>query len=335
MSGWRKWLVFNRQKWNELQSIHHIKCYIFDDNVIISGANLSDIYFTNRQDRYILFRDCPQLSDYFDELVRTISSFSLQLQTDGGFKLDQSWSYDPLNYSQRNDFKSEAKKRIERLNHKFKNQSHSKILNESKTIAFPLIQMRTLGICDDQSFTTKLLSECSPESNTRLASGYFNLTEEYKQIILRRDWNKAFKILMASREANGFYGAKGVTANIPHVYTHITKKFLKELKRNKSNVELYEYNRPDWSFHAKGLWLSLDSKYMLSMVGSPNFGYRSVYRDSETQLVIITEDQPFKERLDNECNQLWKYSSLIDSNYNSVRIPFWVTLVANYLKSYF
>ena len=335
MSGWRKWFVFNRQKWNELQSLHHIKCYIFDDNLIISGANLSDIYFTNRQDRYILFKDCPQMSNYFDQLVQTISSFSLQLQTDGHLRLDESWSYDPLNYLHRNKFKVEAKKRIETLNDKFRNQINSKTLNDSKTIAFPLIQMKTLGICEDQNFTTKLLSECSPETDLRLASGYFNLTEEYKQIILNRKWSKPFKILMASESANGFYGAKGLSANIPHVYTHLAKMFLKELKQNKSNVELYEFNRNQWSFHAKGLWMSLDSTHFLSMIGSPNFGYRSVFRDSETQLVIITKDKRLKDQLENESNNLWTYSSLIDGQYNWVSIPFWVTLVAKFFKSYF
>ena len=346
MSGWRKWLVFDRQNWNELNSLHHIKCYIFDDNVIISGANLSHIYFTNRQDRYILFKDCPQLSNYFDQLIRTISSFSLQLsETQSSsrdkrikleeFSLHDSWSYHPLNYFQRNKFKLEAKERIDCLNRKFINEMNVKTLNESQTIVFPLIQMRTLGVCDDQLFTLNLLSQCNPDSNVRLASGYFNLTNEYEQIILSRDWTKPFKILMASEAANGFYGAKGVIANIPHVYTYLSKQFLNQLKQNKSNVELYEFDRNEWTFHAKGLWLSLDPNHYLSMVGSPNFGYRSVYRDTEAQLAIVTKDKDLQQRLENECNQLWKDTTRVVDQYQSIRIPVWVTLVANFMKSYF
>ncbi|CAG2166161.1 unnamed protein product, partial [Oppiella nova] len=323
MSGWRKWLIWRRQKWNELASLHHIKCYIFDDNIIISGANLSDIYFTNRQDRYILLRNCPHICDYFDELIQTISSFSLQLQTDGQFALHDNWSYDPLNYFSRNEFKTEAKRRIDELNDRFRSKADSNELNKCNTIAFPLIQMKTLGISDDQYFTSQLLA-----NYLRLASGYFNLTDEYKQMILSRKWDQPFRLLMASESANGFFGAKGVTANIPHVYTLLANSFLRDINDKKSNVVVHAFSRPEWSFHAKGLWLSLDSTHFLSMVGSPNFGYRSVYRDTEAQVVIITKDSDLRQRLEDESNQLWKHSSLINNEINSSVIPFWVTLVS-------
>ncbi|XP_054159359.1 CDP-diacylglycerol--glycerol-3-phosphate 3-phosphatidyltransferase, mitochondrial-like [Oppia nitens] len=338
MSGWRKWFVWRREKWSELQSLHHIKCYIFDDNVIISGANLSDIYFTNRQDRYVLFKDCPQMADYFDELIQTISSFSYQLQSDGNFELHKSWPYNPLNYFQRNQFKSEAKNRIEKLKNRFRNKINLNDLNECKTIAIPLIQMKTLDISDDQYFTSKLLSICGSDSEVGLASGYFNLTQEYKQIILNRNWFKPLKLLMASESANGFFEGKGVTAYIPKVYTLLTKTFLNEIKENKCNVYLNEYSRPKWSFHAKGLWLALDPMIFLSMIGSPNFGYRSVYRDSEAQVVVITKDELLKQKLEDEYNSLWKYSSVVNDmtiKNNLVNVPIWVNIVVKLFKSYF
>ena len=36
------------QRWNEVVGLQHCKVYIFDDSVIVSGANLSSDYFTNR-----------------------------------------------------------------------------------------------------------------------------------------------------------------------------------------------------------------------------------------------------------------------------------------------
>ena len=36
---------------NEVVGVNHLKVYLFDDDVILSGANLSNTYFTNRQDR--------------------------------------------------------------------------------------------------------------------------------------------------------------------------------------------------------------------------------------------------------------------------------------------
>lgn len=47
-----------------------------------SSANLSDLYFTNRQDRYVLLQDSPEIADFFTELVDAIGDVSLQLQRD-------------------------------------------------------------------------------------------------------------------------------------------------------------------------------------------------------------------------------------------------------------
>lgn len=46
------------------------------------SANLSDLYFTNRQDRYVLLQDSPEIADFFTELVDAIGDVSLQLQQD-------------------------------------------------------------------------------------------------------------------------------------------------------------------------------------------------------------------------------------------------------------
>ena len=59
-----------------------MKIYIFDSSVIISGANLSNDYFTNRQDRYILIED-KQLSNFFERLITTVQKFSLNMNEKG------------------------------------------------------------------------------------------------------------------------------------------------------------------------------------------------------------------------------------------------------------
>lgn len=35
----------------EIFGVHHIKAHVFDSNIMITGANLSEDYFTDRQDR--------------------------------------------------------------------------------------------------------------------------------------------------------------------------------------------------------------------------------------------------------------------------------------------
>lgn len=47
-----------------------------------SRANLSDSYFTNRQDRYVLLENCREVADFFSDLVEAVGDVSLQLQPD-------------------------------------------------------------------------------------------------------------------------------------------------------------------------------------------------------------------------------------------------------------
>lgn len=77
-------------RWNEVLSVYHMKSYIFDNNMIISGANLSNDYFTSRIDRYVLFEDCPELiqfyEDFFSILSRYCSTVSSQTGTINHFR---------------------------------------------------------------------------------------------------------------------------------------------------------------------------------------------------------------------------------------------------------
>jgi CDP-diacylglycerol--glycerol-3-phosphate 3-phosphatidyltransferase len=53
------------------------------------------------------------------------------------------------------------------------------------------------------------------------------------------------------------------------------------------------------AFHGKGLWYYPKNKKSpnMTIVGSSNFGYRSVYRDIEAQLVIYSDNQQLQEQL--------------------------------------
>ena len=56
-----------------------------------------------------------------------------------------------------------------------------------------------------------------------------------------------------------------------------------------ARVRMFEYRRPGWTFHGKGLWYTEQAGSpgpCLTMVGSPNFGYRSQKRDLETQVPV-------------------------------------------------
>lgn len=166
-----------------------------------------------------------------------------------------------------------------------------------------------------------MLTAAGPDSTVFLTSGYFNLTQTYMRLVLGAGAN--YRILTASPEVNGFFGAKGVAGAIPDAYTHIARQFYEQVLRlgQQERVHLHEYHRAQWSFHAKGeapesfltevcadgtsasshsgLWYYLQGRARpcLTLIGSPNFGHRSVHRDLEAQIAIVTENEELQSQL--------------------------------------
>ena len=67
---------------------------------------------------------------------------------------------------------------------------------EGDTLVFPLIQMGSFGVKVDQEVTGQLLRSAEADSVCALASGYFNLTKEYMDMVLGS--RARYNILMAS-----------------------------------------------------------------------------------------------------------------------------------------
>lgn len=93
-------------RWNELWGLQHMKLYVFDDTLVISGANLSNDYFTNRQDRYFVIKD-KRLCDFYCGLVKRVQKFSLKLDKFNNVGLSDEWGYLPYEGS-KNDFIEKA-----------------------------------------------------------------------------------------------------------------------------------------------------------------------------------------------------------------------------------
>lgn len=115
------------------------------------------------------------------------------------------------------------------------------------------------GIRNTSSFTfcfflnlQRLLTDAGPDSTVFLTSGYFNLTRAYMRLVLGA--GASYRILTASPEVNGFFGAKGVAGAIPAAYIHIARQFYNQVCRlgQQERVHLHEYHRSQWTFHAKG-----------------------------------------------------------------------------------
>ena len=70
----------------EIFGVHHIKAHVFDNNVLITGANLSEDYFTDRQDRCIVIEDCAPLANYLDDLINLLADHSYLVDDSGDLR---------------------------------------------------------------------------------------------------------------------------------------------------------------------------------------------------------------------------------------------------------
>ncbi|XP_069786107.1 CDP-diacylglycerol--glycerol-3-phosphate 3-phosphatidyltransferase, mitochondrial isoform X2 [Narcine bancroftii] len=348
------------ERFNETIGLQHIKIYLFDHNVIISGANLSDSYFTNRQDRYVLLRDCSEIADFFDELINAVSDISLQLEQNDTADVKPGMVH-PFTGSRR-DFCLAANERIMAVVNEARcKQQHvthltssaeapeeesalngdiDRILSQADTWIYPIIQMKPFEIRIDEQVTETLMTEAQEDSRIYLTSGYFNLTQTYMNLILRTSAD--YQILLASPEVNGFFGAQGVAGAIPSAYVYIARQFYNRVCLNglQGRIMLHEYFRKGWTFHAKGLWYYLSgSKWpCLTLIGSPNFGYRSVHRDLEAQLVIVTENRKLQQQLHQEQEHLYHLSNEVLSttfDQPNRHVKLWVKLITPFIKNFF
>lgn len=73
-------------------------------------------------------------------------------------------------------------------------------------------------------------------------------------------------------------------------------------------------------------------KPCLTLIGSPNFGERSVTKDLETQLALVTENEELRNKLHKECKYLYEQGLPADINRH---VPKWVYAMVFLFKGYF
>ncbi|XP_022203974.2 CDP-diacylglycerol--glycerol-3-phosphate 3-phosphatidyltransferase, mitochondrial [Nilaparvata lugens] len=290
-------------RYNELIGLQHMKLYVFDNTVIVSGANLSADYFTNRQDRYIIIKS-QELADFYHGYIQKVASVSLVLNEENKL-ISQSSSNHPF-LTPKRAYLTVAQQRIwGYLQSELGKQKVEGLTND--TLIFPLFELPPFGIHQDSIATKRIIESANQKSTVYLATGYFNLTQTLKNSILFGS-QAQFRILMAHPMANSFFKAPGLAGGIPSVYTHIALSFLSLAKKFEQahRITLFEYQNPGWTFHAKGLWQNIEKNKMLTLVGSSNYGARSVKRDLESQIVIVTTNEKLKASLSDEQKQLFE-----------------------------
>lgn len=326
-------------RWNEILGLQHMKIYLFDNTVILSGANLSNDYFTNRQDRYIEIED-QRLANFFDNLIGRVQEFSLQVENQTGeIKLHSKWKHCPYE-GDHLKFADEAKKRVQSLFSKTFEEQQSLINDNDKadTWIFPTLEMGQLNVHHDSIVMKKLLSSVEDGARVNMATGYFNLTDSLMDTIVN-ECQAECSIVMAHPNANGFKGANFPAGGIPDAYSLLARRFLEQIRKCQQHdrISLLEYERPHWTYHAKGLWYTSanDNLPSMTVIGSSNYGERSVNRDLEAQICLVTTNKKLQHSLKNEYEHLTEFASLAEVQLTSRFIPKWVRTVVFLFKNFF
>lgn len=262
-----------------------MKIYGADHDIIISGANLSHDYFTNRQDRYVRLSDQPELSDYLFELIKVTCSVSYQLSEahhDRDMfqivwpKTNASCPPDGSRKSS-DQFKSTSHQLYQQFTDRWRQRSIAQTRQphlvddlQSQVTIFPILQMnpfkinhetclmipRLVQLAHEMSSTTRLSAEARTRVVLNWTSGYFSLLREYKRQMLLSDTR--IEIITASPEANGFFQSKGVSQHIPSAYSYLENMFMKDVRKSnkRDQITIGQWRRAGWTYHAKGVWLT-------------------------------------------------------------------------------
>ncbi|KXS22154.1 phospholipase D/nuclease [Gonapodya prolifera JEL478] len=363
-SGWKARVG---KRFVEGWGVMHGKVYVWDDVVMLGGANLSHDYFTTRQDRAILFRDAP-LADHFASLVDTLTGWSYRLLQSINTSssslpttlvtethqrgVELAFRPPPVDPATNpRAFRAEAGAALAAFLERAR-ESHSALggpggatptedSSVPDTAVIPTFQAGPLGQRQDEAVVRRVVGMMARGGGWKwFASGYFNVESGVWRDVVggRGGW----EVLTAAPEANGFYQSRGISRFIPHAYTHLERvAFEKARRAGQNGVRIWEWKRGGWTYHAKGLWLSPPkdpSHPFMTVIGSTNFGKRSFTRDVETNAVVVTTNRPLREQMAEEVRRLWKDAEPVGEETfrrHDRRVPVWVKLVTWMFSSSF
>lgn len=333
LTGLRKRFIPKRI--NEGWGLQHIKLYGTDDEIILSGANLSNDYFTNRQDRYHVFTS-KRVTDYFARIHHAVCSVSFLLKPASNpstYSLD--WPIANSAPSPLTSPKAYIRATTSLLAPLVERSANSKSSTKTTSL-YPLL-------CHPPTLNSELPALRTLLQTTTLRSytftaGYFNPHPLITSSLLAT--RVPGTILTASPFANGFYNSSGISGMLPAAYSHLSLRFLQAAEKANANIRLREWRRGTvgekggWTYHAKGLWITLlqaprmhqasyhkpgatappalpslaamsgEAGPSAVVVGSSNYTTRSYGLDLEVGALVVTSDEGLRQKWKKEEESL-------------------------------
>jgi CDP-diacylglycerol---glycerol-3-phosphate 3-phosphatidyltransferase len=257
-----RWLEFGGSRAREVLGVQHIKALVADTSqLVVSGANFSDSYFSNRQDRCVAIDGAAELCAHVERVLDSVATS----------RLNDDVVLPP---------------------------SPTTLVGDGDTLALATVQSAPFNVRQDERVLDALLDSLDDGWRIDVASPYFNLSERRAAQLLDRR-HGSVRVVTSSPRANGFYGANGLAGYIPHAYSLCEQRFFERIDDHE-RVSIVEYERGDgWTFHAKGMWLTSpgETRPTLTLIGSGNMGRRSQELDTELQLYIESSESALRDRM--------------------------------------
>lgn len=290
---------------------------------------MSNDYFTNRVDRYHVFKS-KEITNYYAGIHDAVCRLSFQVLADphseAGYLLDWPTANGaPSPLDNPGEFVACASRVLEPLIQPTEKKPMLESPPSSRTFVYPVAQFTPLLKPDTSTeypavtSILQMLSSSPAFSGSRwlFTAGYFNIHPVLSSLLIASTSTSPHApsttqgtVLTASPWANGFYGSAGISGMLPAAYTHLSARFLDRVAAAQATncIELKEWRRGTvgepggWTYHAKGLWIALPNEEhpSLTFVGSSNYTKRSYSLDLEVGALVVTSDPALKKRLGEE-----------------------------------
>ncbi len=267
-------------KVREFFGVMHLKGFVFDDDVLYSGASINDIYFHTRNryryDRYILIHN-RELANSLTEIVCWMKTNSKVMT--------------PLNRQPIPNTKS-IKRQIRYFSSKLKRLQYN---------ITPYIQDSSLHITPVLGFgrrgnrLNKAIIEMirKAQNSIILYTPYFNLPSALKKALIKAmKRNVKVTLITGDKTASDFYihntAEFNVVGTLPYIYETLLRGFLiryqSYIEKNLLSLRIWKHN--DNSFHVKGISVD-NTTYLLT---GNNLNPRAWGLDLENALLIYDKN---------------------------------------------
>jgi CDP-diacylglycerol--glycerol-3-phosphate 3-phosphatidyltransferase len=300
---------------SEVCGVQHAKFAVFDDSVLITGANLSDDYFTRRQDRYLLLTGVPKLADFLTALHGVLTQHAHRLVPEAeGKAAVLSWRAASRSLS--GCLSLDVRHLFSTARASFPPPSEREVARDGCWIV-PMVQIGAQGLTLESDAVVALLKAAVQDREeplpVLLSSPYLNPPDAYMEVLKRPRGAVTSMIapptlLSAAPSSSGFRGAGGLRGLIPHVYTALERRLAANALGASQAYRILHYTREEWTYHAKGLWLWHEALPIISLLGSTNLSERSVSRDIELSACILTTASAVRKQLQAEQVRLRRFA---------------------------